>query len=164
MDRGEGFKEVCALYGAAMYYAQVLEHGIVNALVFLDLAPSTGGKYTPEQHEAYYNQQFEKTLGHLIQTLKRVSILPSELEAALSQSKAKRAYLAHHFFRDRLEAYTSGDVAPVLVELEEYRAFFETTDKALEVFLQPVMRRVGYTEEVIAELTANYTRTAGNAP
>jgi hypothetical protein len=33
------FKEVCAYYGAAMHMAQVLEHGIVNALFFLDFLP-----------------------------------------------------------------------------------------------------------------------------
>lgn len=34
------FKEVCAYYGAAMHMAQVLEHGIVNAIFFLDFLPS----------------------------------------------------------------------------------------------------------------------------
>ncbi len=121
MEPGENFKEVCARFGAAMYFAQVLEHGIVNALVFLDLAPSTAGKYTPAQHEAYYEQQFEKTLGNLIKTLKNVSVIPPELEAALDKSKAKRAYLAHQFFRETVEAYTSGDVEPLVLELEDTR-------------------------------------------
>ena len=39
-DDGEHEKEVFARFGLAMYRAQVLEHGIVNALAVLDLIPS----------------------------------------------------------------------------------------------------------------------------
>tara|TARA_R110001583_G_C5419106_1_gene387649 strand:- start:39 stop:200 length:162 start_codon:yes stop_codon:yes gene_type:complete len=39
MDEGEHVKDVYAHFGLAMYLAQVLEHGIVNALVYTDLIP-----------------------------------------------------------------------------------------------------------------------------
>lgn len=41
---GEEFKVVCAYYGSAMFFAQVLEHGIANALMVVDLIPRTNGK------------------------------------------------------------------------------------------------------------------------
>jgi hypothetical protein len=36
----EHVKTVYAHFGLAVYLAQVLEHGLVNALVFVDLLPS----------------------------------------------------------------------------------------------------------------------------
>ena len=36
----EHVKEVYARFGLAVYYAQVLEHALVNAVVVLDLIPS----------------------------------------------------------------------------------------------------------------------------
>jgi len=39
-DKNEEVKEVYARFGLAVYCAQVLEHGLVNALVILDLIPS----------------------------------------------------------------------------------------------------------------------------
>jgi len=39
-DEDEHVKEVYARFGLAVYYAQVLEHGLVNALVVLDLIPN----------------------------------------------------------------------------------------------------------------------------
>jgi len=39
MEDGEHIKEVYAHFGLAIYLAQVLEHGIVNALVCADFVP-----------------------------------------------------------------------------------------------------------------------------
>jgi hypothetical protein len=39
-DEDEHVKEVYARFESAVYYAQVLEHGLVNALVILDLIPN----------------------------------------------------------------------------------------------------------------------------
>lgn len=39
-DEYDHVKEVYARFGLAVYFAQVLEHGLVNALVILDLIPA----------------------------------------------------------------------------------------------------------------------------
>ena len=39
-ESGDHYKTVYAHFGAAMYFAQCLEHGLVNALVYLDLIPN----------------------------------------------------------------------------------------------------------------------------
>ena len=56
------FKRVCARYGLAMYFVQVLEHGIVNALVWLDLYKKTGGRWTAEEFDRYNESRFGDTL------------------------------------------------------------------------------------------------------
>jgi len=121
VDQGEQFKEVCAHYGAAMYFAQVLEHGIANALMFLDLIPKSKAKYTPAEHDAFFEGQFAKTLGNLIKSLKTIAELPDDLEAALLQSKERRAYLAHHFFREATDDVHLGNYDKLLVKLGKLR-------------------------------------------
>ncbi|MBK5343445.1 hypothetical protein JFU48_18910 [Pseudomonas sp. TH49] len=64
------FKEVCAYYGAAMHMAQVLEHGIVNALFFLDFLPRKKTEWTDEEYEAFFDGNFLKTFGALVHSLK----------------------------------------------------------------------------------------------
>jgi len=146
VDHGEQFKELCAYYGAAMYFAQVLEHGIANALMYLDLIPKTKARYTPAEHDSFFEGQFAKTLGNLIKSLRAVAELPADLEAALLQSKERRAYLAHHFFREATDDMHLGNYEKLVAQLEEHRAFFQDTDTKLQAFVKPVMVRYGFTE------------------
>ena len=70
----EHFKTVYAHFGLAMYLAQVLEHGLVNALVYVDLLPSRAGKpLLRKQWESEYDSftagHFQTTLGKMIHSL-----------------------------------------------------------------------------------------------
>lgn len=164
VDQGEQFKELCANYGAAMYFAQVLEHGIANALMFLDLIPRTKARYTPAEHDAFFEGQFAKTLGNLIKSLKTVAELPDGLEAALLQSKERRAYLAHHFFRESTDDVHLGKYEQLLAQLEEHRAFFQDTDTKLQQFVKPVMLRYGFTEAWLEQAVRGYLKYVQRVP
>ncbi|WP_156906859.1 hypothetical protein [Desulforegula conservatrix] len=155
-DHSEPFKEVCANFGAAMYFAQVLEHGIANALLFLDFIPRTRGKWTPEEYDAFFNQNFDKTLGNLIKTLKNVSSLPAILEVDLQKSKEKRAFLAHHFFRERADAFVLGKFDDAIQELEAFQNFFRETDMALQNFVKPITDKIGLSEQWFQEALSFY--------
>lgn len=54
-NESEHVKEVYARFGLAVYWAQLFEHGLVNALVILDLIPS-------RRHLARSNQEWEATV------------------------------------------------------------------------------------------------------
>lgn len=153
---GESFKEVCAHFGAAMYFAQVLEHGIANAMLFVDLIPRTGARWTDDEYDEYFNGHFEKTLGNLIKALKAVTVLPEDLEASLAKAKERRDHLAHRYFREVSERLVRGEHDELIEELENDRAFFEATDKALEAFVMPVMVKYGFTEERLERELAKY--------
>ncbi|WP_155956135.1 hypothetical protein [Pseudomonas sp. RL] len=163
-DHGESFKELCAHYGAAMYFAQVLEHGIANALLFLDLIPRTSAKYSPEQFDAFYEDQFEKTLGNLIRTLKSVTTVPKDLEDALQESKDRRAHVAHHFFREAADDIYLKNYQKRIDELEGHRAFFQATDELLEAFVWPVMQSYGYTEATMERAMKEYGKYLEHDP
>ncbi len=104
-DKDEHVKTVYAHYGLAMYLAQVLEHGLVNALVFLDLLPSRIGKPISRsrwevEFDAFMERNFEATLGKMIRNLKAVVAVHSDLEVSLQDALWRRNLLAHSFFRD----------------------------------------------------------------
>ena len=149
MDKGEGFKETCAHFGAAMYFAQVLEHELANALVWLDFIPNQGTPQKEKDLESYYEGNFDRTLGKLISRLKNVSRLPSELETALQDAKVTRNFLAHRFFREREPQIASGCYEELIVELEAKRAELERTDRLMSEFTRPIRESHGITDEVI---------------
>lgn len=149
MDKGEGFKETCAYFGAAMYFAQLLEHELANALVWLDFIPNQGTPQKEEDLDSYYEDNFARTLGKLISRLKNVSTLPSELETALRNATDTRNFLAHRFFREREPEITAGCYEELIVELEEKRAKLERTDRLMSEFTRPIRESHGLTDELI---------------
>lgn len=56
-------REVYAKYGVAMYYAQVLEHGLANLIVGASLGTSIK---TQEAWESLYDELFGMTMGNQI--------------------------------------------------------------------------------------------------
>ncbi|MBI2509007.1 MAG: hypothetical protein HYV99_03225 [Betaproteobacteria bacterium] len=107
----EHIKAVYAHFGLAVYLAQVLEHGLANALLCAELLPSRAGKPVPRKQweaefDAFMERQFEGTLGRLIRSLKKAAPIPTELEGLLTEALEKRNFLAHHFFRERAGAFS----------------------------------------------------------
>jgi hypothetical protein len=101
MNRDELVKEVYAHYGLAMYLSQVLEHGIVNALIFIDFVPSNMHKYKHrtlwEKHlDEFSAQHFKTTLGKMINNLKKHIAIEADFEEMLTKALETRNYLAHH--------------------------------------------------------------------
>src|ERR1700683_4730827 len=84
-ETGEHYKTVYAHFGAAIYLAQCLEHGLVNALVYLDHIPNhprpvrTLDEWS-RSFDGFMNKQFENTLGQLIRRLRAIAKIPDELE------------------------------------------------------------------------------------
>ena len=149
-------KEVYAKFGLAMYFAQVLEHGIVNALVSLDLIPNRRKHApTPEEWSAtvdsFMSRHFEKTMGRMLRELRSVTLVPSDLEDLLRDALRRRNRLAHDFFREHAEdLITSSGRSAMLAGVDECRAVFEAADRRLDEVVAPMRRAVGLTDEVIA--------------
>src|SRR6185437_1304919 len=104
----EQIKDVYANFGLAIYQAQCLEHGLVNALVFLDLIPNRrklarSVAEWADSVDSFMDSKFEFTLGKMIRALKQVTAVPADLEGLLSVALSKRNWLAHSYFRDRAE-------------------------------------------------------------
>jgi len=154
-DEDEQVKEVYARFGLAIYNAQVLEHGLVNALVILDLVPSRRHlARSPEEWEAavdgFMDRHFEETMGQLMRALRDVIAVPADLEDLLREALKRRNWLAHDFFRERAAEFMNPTgMHQMLREVDECRACFEATDNRLEEIVRPIRSKAGITDELL---------------
>lgn len=154
-DESEHVKEVYARFGLAIYWAQVLEYGLVNALVILDLIPSrrhlVGSRDKWEiTVDAFMDQHFEETMGRLMKNLRAVSAVPSGLEDLLRDALKRRNWLAHGFFRDRATEFLNpAGRDQMLREVDDCRACFKTADDRLDEVVNPLRKKAGITDEML---------------
>ena len=95
-------REVFARFGLAIYASQVLEHGIVNLVVWSGLRDGRYRAY--EETEAANTELFKLTMGKVKQAL--VSRRPdvAHLDELLIRAVRLRNFLAHEYFRQRAAA------------------------------------------------------------
>ena len=147
-------KEVYARFGLALYMSQVLEHGIVNALVVLDLIPNRRHTVRSKSEwemlvDDFMEGRFKKTMGTLIKSLKAIRHIPPELENEMREALHQRNWLAHGFFRDRstdFGSYTGRE--KMLTEVDAARDLFSRIDDALEEIMNPLWHKAGITQEI----------------
>jgi hypothetical protein len=159
MDRNELVREVYAHFGLAIYEAQVLEHGLANAML---LARMAAGKLpTLADFDAFLEARFKKTLGSLIKDLSNHIAVDAGLEGMLAAALEKRNWLAHRYFRERSETFMSDrGCATMIAELESAQALFHEADEALEGVTKTFAAKVGVTDARLEAMVAEITRKA----
>jgi hypothetical protein len=144
-------RQVYARYGAAMYYAQVLEHGLANFVVF-----SRAGRAlkTHEAADALFNELITSSMGQQLRHVLLEEGLDEALVERLRNALRVRNFLAHDFFRERAEHFMSfAGRNEMLAELGELRSELNATDDELEAVTRNIMGAKGITEEMLrAEL------------
>src|SRR3990167_5859543 len=113
MDRGRLYREV----GEATHLAQTLEV-IISALVSI---------LNRHFHAAIDEKQLilaedRRTLGQLIQEIKKHATLDQAAIEALSEALEARNYVAHHFFIRNVEAFSSNAACAAALTLLDKRA------------------------------------------
>lgn len=153
MDEDEQHKEVYAHFGLACYFAQVLEHAIINSLILTQLIPSYHGKIESQNQweeifDSFMEKKFEKTLGQLIITLGKSVPVPCELERELLYALSKRNWIIHHYFRENAENFfTFNGRVRMINELIEIQRIFQESDSSLNQAMKPYRERYGFTDE-----------------
>jgi hypothetical protein len=161
-------KTVYAHFGLAVYLAQVLEHGLANALMCTELLPRRAGKPVPrkqweEEFNAFMEQQFKHTLGRLIQRLESITSVPDDLEDLLTEALAKRNFLAHHYFRERAEPLMShSGREQMIAELHEAQKLFERADDRLDKVTTPLLEGYGLTDDKLKPFMDEYMARFAN--
>jgi hypothetical protein len=167
-DAEETTKEVYARFGLVVYYGQVLEHGLVNAMVILQLLPHRQAvAYDRERWSAavdgFMDRHFRTTLGRMMKAFREGSDVPPDLEGLLGRALEKRNWLAHHYFRVRADEFlTHAGRLRMLEELEAVRQLIEDADRALDSFVKPVRERYGITDEWIERELLRLEEAVGN--
>lgn len=154
-DKGEHVKEVYARFGLAVYSAQVLEHGLVNALMILDLIPSRRHLARSRDEwgtevDAFMDRHFGATMGRMLKNLRDVTQVDADLENLLRDALSKRNWLVHDFFRERITEFMStAGREQMLREVDECRNLFKTADERLETIVGPLRRKAGITDDLL---------------
>lgn len=144
-------REVYAKYGLAMYFAQCLETELVNLLVALKLKDRD--KITRSDIDSFMEENYKKTLGRLIQSLKKAMKIPENLEIELAELLNIRNYLAHHYFRDKATDFVNKDGRQnMLSELELIISKLVNGDKKISSIVSVIREQYGITEEMISKM------------
>ena len=142
-------RDTYAHFGLALYLAQVLEHAIVNAMVAVRL--DQRDRLTRSDIDAFMSERFENTLGKLLKALRSELTVPPALDDLLTRALSQRNFLAHHFFRERAQAFlTVSGCEAMQAELRAAQELFSQADKALTALIEPLCTRHGLTEEHFA--------------
>ena len=164
-DEDEHVRDVYAQFGFALYYTQVLEYSLVNALIYTDLIPSITKKVrTREEREqefdSFTQRHFETTLGTMIRRLSIATPVPLDLEDLLRRALSKRNWLAHRYFRDRSSEFMfKNGRDKMLAELKEARALFEEADNRLSEVIESMREKYGPTDEMLEQVSREILAT-----
>jgi hypothetical protein len=163
IDEEEQSKTLYAEFGAAMYFAQVFEYGVISALVALRLPEKE--KYTRQDIDEFIEGKYEKTLGALLRHLRGSMQLSDRLASLIEMSLARRNYLAHRYFRERAVPLQTIDGRDAMIaELQADQALFRETDRLLTEALLPIREKHGVTQERGDEMWAALCAELGIEP
>lgn len=145
-------REVYSRYGLAMYMAQVLEHGMVNAAIVMQTLRLL--RTHPDEaswHRAYdeaYEKGLGKTYGNMLRALEGIADFSPELLARLRDLKEDRDILAHRFFRQNDLAFMNQDGRKaMIIWCEERVEKFKALSDDLDDFIAPIQERYGISRE-----------------
>jgi hypothetical protein len=139
-------REVFAHYGAAMFYAQVLEQGLVNVLTFAQTATSRVG--TREVYDFNFTANLSVTMGRLLRRLKPFFAEDLTLDSALSAALELRNRLAHSYWVEHDRNFFSFAGREImLTELIEGQELFQEVDKRLAPVLERYLSSLGIAPE-----------------
>lgn len=152
-------REVYSRYGLAMFMAQVLEHGMVNALIVLRLLPTlrehAHRSSWDEAFGRFYDAELAKTFGNMVRALEQTDAFSPDLLGRLRSAKVQRDHLAHRFFREHdLDFMTRPGREKMIVECDKLIELFKGIDREVEAIVSPQRSRFGITPEWIDEHVA----------
>jgi hypothetical protein len=171
-DEGEHTKTVFAHFGRAYYMANVFETGLALAIVQLEFLTGVTDRIRREGHktfdrrryeadfDAFMERQHAQTLGNLLKRVSGCVVLPADLRTLITEAKAKRDFLAHHYFRERAELFARRRGRDQMIEeLDAAMAAFAAADTALETFLEPHRSSLGLTKERFEARVVEYLKS-----
>lgn len=152
-------REVYSRFGLAMFTAQVLEHGLVNALLVLRLLPTMADFANQMSWDAafdrFYDRELAKTFGNMIRALEETEAISVGLSRRLRAAKERRDFLAHRFFREHDIDFMSGSGRTLMIaECEGLIELFQSLDREVEAVVAPQRLRFGITPDWIAKHVA----------
>jgi hypothetical protein len=146
------FREVYARYGLAMSQAQVLEHGLVNAVLVFKLMPTMRDHSNEAAWMAAFDRFYEvelgRTFGNMLKAVATIPGFPEPLLGRLQEAKRDRDELAHRFFREAdTDIMTREGRTRMIASCERTIETFTELDREVEAFCAEQRKRFGITDE-----------------
>lgn len=141
-------REVYAQFGLTIYQVQCFERTLA-ILLSIVYGPDPQ-KVTRLQYERLLGRHFQKTLGNLINQLRKFVTISQQLEITLSKALQKRNWLIHHYFWERAITFVGEEGRESMIEeLQGVAKFFEDVDSKFTAIVEEYGKKQGITEEVI---------------
>ena len=141
-------RETFARYGLAMYHAQCVEKSLailVSSVFNNEFLPSD-----PNRRGEIQDKVFAKTIGRLINRMRKLVSVPPNLDRTLGDALQKRNWLAHKYFWARAgEVMTTRGRKKMIDELTELSDFFSRVDVHLVSIYEKWSKKVGIPQAVI---------------
>lgn len=138
-------KEPFALFGLAVYSANLIEQSLVNLAAVLHL-PAVE-LVSCELFDSTFDELDRKTLGQLLKAARKATTIPLDLDEQLNTALAKRNHLIHRFFSTHSEeAMSLTGRRQMIDELIELIHFFSLIDPRLEDIYLPLWEKYGVDE------------------
>ncbi|MBX9950357.1 MAG: hypothetical protein K2Y39_14405 [Candidatus Obscuribacterales bacterium] len=135
-------------FGLAMYQAQCIERQL--AILLVSLQEKSPQNRTTLELEALYTRAFQRTLGQLLDLVRREASIPAEMETRLTEALSTRNHLAHNYFWDRAgEVQTVTGRQFMIQELREIATRFDQLDEELTALMQGWTEQFGITQAVL---------------
>lgn len=157
-DENDQCRDVYAHFGLAMYWAQVVEHEIINSIMLLKIFPNSKSVKTLAEWQNivddFYAGKFEKTMGKIVADFKLSGIDTSaEFMQTLESSLKARNFLAHKFFRiNSIDFVTNQGRTRMIEELSSYTELFKTANESLYANASQIRLKLGMSDEMIANM------------
>jgi hypothetical protein len=163
-------RELYAFAGLAFYFAQCLEHEIVNTLGTGEIirllrvkVPKSSAELTDYRAriDQIWDENYERTLGQLLRSLHQCGIaITASLDSLLRESLEARNRLVHSYFRERARAWFDAEGRrSMATELKAMGELFRNADHTLHQATANIRKRMGMTDEKV-NLVAERMKTA----
>lgn len=153
-------KEVFAHFGLAIHVANVLEHGVTNAVFVASLLPRIrefeNAEVWGQAIDEHFQKLFSQTYGNIIRALEATNSYSKALLDQLWETKRTRDRLVHHFQREAADLmFTPKGRQKMIAEYLAIIDLFASADEALECEIAPIRRGCGATNEWLNEAYEN---------
>lgn len=161
-DEDERARDLYAHFGLAYYLAAVLEEGLAQAIMQADflvrkretITAAGAAGFDRAAYEAELDSYMERvnrmTAGAMARQLAQVTKLDAGLFTQMERAIERRNFLAHHFFRERIEKfYSRQGQDELLAELLGDQELFRSVDRAVHAALAPTREAVGMPEDLL---------------
>ena len=141
-------REVYARHGLTAYNSQLFERGL--GMFLFHVIQMQQLSWSKEELNSLFSDISKKTLGYLLNELKKKTKLEPDLETKLKEAVDKRNYLTHHFFYENAyKFFSKKGQTEMIEELNSLRMQFEEAETIALCLSQSIRNLIGVDEKKI---------------